>query len=51
MEKVVLNESMAAKMESFVSYCLYIIIVYRVNLNKLVQIITKLRWINRDNNN
>ena len=51
MEKVVLNESMGAKMESFVSYCLYIIIVYRVNLNKLVQIITKLRWSNRDNNN
>ena len=51
MEKVVLNESMAAKMEFFVSDCLYIIILYRVNLNKLVQIITKLPWSNRDNNN
>ena len=30
---------------------LYIIIVYRVNLNKLLQIITKLRWSNKDNNN
>ena len=50
MEKVVLNESMSAKMASRVSY-LYIIIVYRVNLNKLLQIITKLRWSNKDNNN
>ena len=30
---------------------LYIIIVYRVNLNKLLQIITKLRWSNKDTNN
>ena len=30
---------------------LYIIIVDRVNLNKLLQIITKLRWSNKDNNN
>ena len=30
---------------------LYIIIVYRVNLNKLLQIITKLRWSNKGNNN
>ena len=30
---------------------LYIIIVDRVNLNKLLQIIKKLRWSNRDNNN
>ena len=30
---------------------LYIIIVYRVNLNKFGQIITKLRWSNKDNNN
>ena len=30
---------------------LYIIIVYRVNMNKLPQIITKLRWSNKDNNN
>ena len=31
---------------------LYIITVYRVNLNKLLQIITnKLRWSNKDNNN
>ena len=30
---------------------LYIIIVYRVNLNKSMQIITKLRWSNKDNNN
>ena len=29
---------------------LYIMIVYRVNLNKLLQIITKLRWSNKDNN-
>ena len=35
MEKVVLNESMAAKMASFVSYLVYYNIVYRVNLNKL----------------
>ena len=42
--KVVLNESMSAKMASRVSYLnLYIIVVYRVNLNKLLQIITKLR--------
>ena len=34
-----------------VSPTLYIIIVYRVNLNKLPQIITKLRWSNKDNNN
>ena len=34
-EKVVLNESMAAKMASFVSYLVYYNIVYRVNLNKL----------------
>ena len=34
-----------------VSPTLYIIIVYRVNLNKLLQIITKLRWSNKDNNN
>ena len=34
-----------------VSPTLYIIIVYRVNLNKLLQIITKkLRWSNKDNN-
>ena len=30
---------------------LYIIIVDRVNLNKLLQIIMKLRWSNKDNNN
>ena len=30
---------------------LYIIIVYRVNVNKLLQIITKPRWSNKDNNN
>ena len=30
---------------------LYIIIVYRVNLNKLLQIITKLRWSNKNSNN
>ena len=30
---------------------LYIIIVDRVNLNKLLQIFTKLRWSNKDNNN
>ena len=35
MEKVVLNERMSAKMASPVSPALYIIIVYRVNLNKL----------------
>ena len=46
MEKVVLNESMSAKFPT-----LYIIIVYRVNLNKLLQIITKLRWSNKENNN
>ena len=40
MEKVVLNESMSVKM--------YII---RVNLNKLLQIITKFHWSNKDNNN
>ena len=52
MEKVVLNESMSAKMAPRVSYLvLYIIIVDRVNLNKLLQIITKLRWSNKDNNN
>ena len=34
-EKVVLNESMAAKMASFVSYLVYYNIVYRVSLNKL----------------
>ena len=43
MEKVELNESMSAKM--------YITVVYRVNLNKLLQIIMKLRWSNKDNNN
>ena len=51
MQKVVFNESMSTKMASRVSYTLYIIIVYRVNLNKLLQIITKLRWSNKDNNN
>ena len=35
MEKVVLNESMAAKMASCVSYLVYYNNVYRVNLNKL----------------
>ena len=30
---------------------LYIIIVYRVNLNKLLQIIMRLRWSNKDSNN
>ena len=50
MEKVVFNESMSAKMASRVSYLVYII-VDRVNLNKLLQIITKLRWSNKDNNN
>ena len=30
---------------------LYIIIVDRVNLNKLLQIVTKLPWSNKDNNN
>ena len=30
---------------------LYIVIVNRVNLNKLLQIITKLRWSNKGNNN
>ena len=34
-----------------VSPTLYVIIVYRVNLNKLLQTITKLRWRNKDNNN
>ena len=34
-----------------VSPTLYIITAYRVNLNKLQQIITKLRWSNKDNNN
>ena len=36
MKKVVLNESMAVKMASLVSYLVYYI-VYRVNLNKLSQ--------------
>ena len=34
-----------------VSPTLYIITAYRVNLNKLLQIITKLRWSKKDNNN
>ena len=34
-----------------VSPTLYIITAYRVNLNKLLQIITQLRWSNKDNNN
>ena len=50
-EKVVLNESITAKMASRVSPTLYIIIVFIVTLNKLLQIITKLRWNNKDNNN
>ena len=50
MDKVVLNESMSAKWH-LVFPTLYIIIVDRVNLNKLLQIITKLRWSNKDNNN
>ena len=56
MEKVVLNESMSAKMASRVYYLVYYycqapVIVYRVNFNKLLQIITNLRWSNKDNNN
>ena len=41
----------AEKSCRLVSPTLYIIIVYRVNLNKLMQIITKLCWSNKDNNN
>ena len=50
MENVVLNETMSAKWH-LVFPTLYIIIVDRMNLNKLLQIITKLRWSNKDNNN
>ena len=48
MEKVVLNESMVAKMASHVSY-----LVYYNNCisSEFEQIITKLRWSNKDNNN
>ena len=49
-EKVVLNESMSANMASRVSYLVYYIIVYRVNLNKLQQSTSTLRWSNKDNN-
>ena len=41
----------AEKSCRLVSPTLYINIVYRVNLNKLLQIMTKLRWSNKDNNN
>ena len=47
MEKVVLNESMAAKMASRVSYLVY----YYCILSEFEQIIPKLRWSIKDNNN
>ena len=50
-KKVVLNERACRRKWHLVPPTLYIIIVYRVNLNKLLQIITKLRWSNKDNNN
>ena len=50
MENVVLNETMSAKWH-LVFPTLYIIIVDRVKLNKLLQIIMKLRWSKKDNNN
>ena len=46
-EKVVLNESMAAKMASRFSYLVY----YYCILSEFEQIITKLRWNIKDNNN
>ena len=46
-EKVVLNESMAAKMASRVSYLVY----YYCILSEFEQIIPKLRWSIKDNNN
>ena len=46
-EKVVLNESMEAKMASLVSYLVYYNCIY----SEFEQIITKLRWSNKDNNN
>ena len=45
MENVVLNESMAAKMASLVSYPVY----YNCMYSEFEQIITKLRWSNKDN--
>ena len=50
MERVVLKGSMGKKMASRVSYVVYYI-VYRMNLNQLLQIITKLCWSNKDSNN
>ena len=47
MEKVVLNESMAPKMASLVPYLVY----YNCIESEFKQIITKLRWNNKDNNN
>ena len=47
MEKVVLKGSMAAKMASRVSYLLYYYCIY----SEFEQIITKLRWSIKDNNN
>ena len=46
-EKVVLKGSMAAKMASRVSYLVYYYCIY----SEFEQIITKLRWSIRDNNN
>ena len=48
---VICHPPPAEKSCRLVSPTLYIIIVYRVNLNKLLQIITKLCWSNKDNNN
>ena len=46
-EKVVLKGSMAAKMASRVSYLVYYYCIY----SEFEQIITKLRWSIKDNNN
>ena len=47
MEKVMFNESMAAKMASRVSYLVH----YYCIKSEFEQIITKLRWSIKDNNN
>ena len=47
MEKFVLNESMAAKMASRVFYLVY----HNCIESEFEQIITKLRWSNKVNNN
>ena len=51
MEKVVLKGGMAAKMASRVSYLTLYIVHYYCIWSEFEQIITKLRWSIKDNNN